>query len=206
MEEKRKVDVIEVIGTTILISICVIFLIYLFTYISYLCVKKVNDAEKFLNGEYEKYNSGETAKQFFDNYVELEEYKDIAFHYCDGEKYIGGLHKTYTVFIVDIYYEEDVFYETAKKILPDTNDANKAEMRKYINNFDVGIITLDKELYRENTACVMFDLEYNTIRYAFIYKLPVETTNSRALAAIEWALPDLHWNSNESDWIFDSNQ
>ena len=44
MEEKRKVDVIEVIGTTILISICVIFLIYLFTYISYLCVKKVNDA------------------------------------------------------------------------------------------------------------------------------------------------------------------
>ena len=203
---KRKKDLMSFL--VVLTIICV--LIFSYRYIEYSVkthnsnIQKVDDIESFFDNSYSEYNGGEKAKEFFDSYVYLNEYKDIAFNYIDAEKYISFLRTPHTAFIVDVYYEEDVFYEIAEKILPDTNAETISEMTT--RNFDVSIITLDKELYRENTACVMFDLEYNTIRYAFIYKLPVVATDVRALGAIELSLPDLHWNSNESDWIFDYNQ
>ena len=205
MMRERKKDKIEIVGTVILISVCVGLIIATLIELWNLGVKKTDDIENFFNRKYELYNGGKEAKQFFGNYVELEEYKDIAFHYCDGEKYIGGWHKTYTVFIVDIYYEEDVFYEVAEKILPDTDDADKTEMSKNINNFQISKIVLREELYQKNTAYVMFDLKYNTIRYVFIYDCPADN-NIKVVDLLRWVFPDLNWNFWEGDLIFDYNK
>ena len=167
-------------------------------------VDRTHNVNDFLDKSYVMYDGGRCAKCFFDEYVAVENYKAVAFHYVDGEKY-KGIKNYQTLFVLDVYYKKETFFEVSDRIL---TEHLGQDAKSYFATFDK---TLDVQFngctikknefpYIENNATVLFDPRYHTIRYVFY----VHNTGGveDAKFAIKQTLR-VHENAHQNDWIFD---
>ena len=81
---------------------------------------ETEDVSVYMDGSYEKFYLGKEAKIFFDEYVDLSEYKDIDFHFSDkGRALLLSRYKYWSFYAVDVYYSEEKFKEIADSVFPD---------------------------------------------------------------------------------------
>lgn len=188
------------------ISIVVsLLLVFSFPTIWNSCIKETHDANDFLSGNYVDYNGGKSAKQFFDEYANLEKYKDIDFHYCDGDRKITfSFAYTKTMFALDVWYDEDIFFEVIDTILKDTDSTTLYNSNYTCNGFgDSYIITREDDLYIDNYAAFFVDVTHHTIRFFFLYNVPHKPMEITDLRMYTDFTMDIPWNTNEKNWIFD---
>ncbi len=168
-------------------------------------ITQTNNSRYFLSGEYVSYNGGSDAAIFFEKYVDVRQYKEIAFYYGDYEKMISPLKwiyndNVYTVFVVDVYYDNTIFYDVSSNILSELDQKDLKNVPK--NYFDgYKIEDSDSSLYTNNCAMILFFEYYKTIRFVFICDCKngaIEDVHD----LISWSMP-LPWNSNGDDWMFD---
>jgi len=187
----------------ILVKVLIPILILVFPFIWNSCVRVTHNADDFLTEKYVKYNGGKEAKQFFDEYVNIEDCKDIAFHYCDGDRLITIDGRCQTIFIVDAWYEEDIFHETVNEILKDTKTPALDPANYTCDGFYVSYdVTKEDNLYVENSAEFMIDVKHNTIRYCFLYDEPYYYDIAGSITAT-FHVP---WNYSPNDWVFDYSE
>lgn len=188
---------------SILAKVLIPILILSFPSIWNTCVRKTHNVNDFLTEKYVKYNGGTEAKHFFNEYVNLEEYKDIAFHYCDGDRLITIDTRCKTMFILDVWYEDDIFFETVNKILKDTKTPTLDHNNYECDGFYVGyFVTKADDLYVENSAEFMIDVKHNTIRYCFIYDASYHYDVAGSINST-FVIP---WNYTPNDWAFDYSE
>ena len=186
------------------ISFAIYYLLSFVIFIYNINIKKSDSVDDFFSEAYVLYNGGEDAKAFFDEYVNLEGYRDIHFHYVDGEKVIA-LYNFFTVFVVDVYYENEQFFEVSNSLLQSNVGVN-AEIYfseydgKHKIAFDGFKVKKTDENYKSNTAAVMFDPRYYTIRYAFLVN---EVGSAYDVKDCIIRSLDVNFNHNKEDWIFD---
>ena len=154
-------------------SIALILIIALCIHINNANIPDVRDKDAFLSDEYAGYNHGEDAKEFFDSYADTGEYKDLSFYYHDGEKliqlFLKSKFKGWTVFMLDVCYEEDQFYQIADTVL---DEVGETQLKNSVDNWCEYKIVKNDPLYQQNTAIIMFDEERYIIRYAFFCGYP----------------------------------
>lgn len=194
---------------------------------------ETDDISLFLDGSYKEYNGGEDAAAFFDKYVKIDKYKDIDFHYSYQERALAtnvGILYDASAFVVDVYYEENDFWDIVGQLAPYTDNAGNLEYEilNSVTPFYDTIIT-DNSLNQENACSIMFDKQHYTIRYAFIYGYYTNHFRGEAfpyvrgeddhkitavlelLLKIKWNSPNYHYIEGEGlneiespeDWIFD---
>lgn len=175
----------------VLLIVCLFLLALLFVIINNTNCKESNDLKDFTNNTYKNFNGGESAKAFFDEYCEIDNYEKVRFYYSDFGKRIS-LHKYYTVFDVDVKYSNEMYLAVKESLLRHT-EKNDPDYNK-LNDYVVSRIINNKEIYRNNTACICYNDEACVIRYLFICKLKSEEdTNIRAI---------IPWNFGEA-WTLD---
>ena len=135
------------------------------------CIYETTNIEFYLNNSYVNYTGGNEAKKFFDKYVNVNSYENISFYFKDSSKKIG-MYNYWTVFAVDVNYEEDDFFDIAKKIVLDTEEPVLHKdtgygLREYV-------IIKDEPLYYNNYATFYIDVGNYMIRYCFVYDCPHE--------------------------------
>lgn len=167
-------------------------------------IDKTHSATAFLEQTYTSYNGGIEAKVFFDEYAYVDNYKDIAFNYVDGEKYIG-LYNHFTVFALDVYYDEIDFLEISDTILSEiTGQTAKEFFITFDGKRNVAFsgckVEKGESVYEGNNASILFDPRYNTIRYVFFCN-DSGTADDARYATIRTL--NLKENKNKDDWIFD---
>lgn len=164
--------------------------------------KEDSNAESFLSGRYVKYNGGREAAEFFEEYVDLKDYKEIAFNYSDAEKAIS-FYKYHTCFVVDIYYEDETFISVAHNILAKAGyeDRYLEEAEPQIGNFIPVKVSLSEKMDEKHSCCVLFDRDFSTVRYAFVYKCG----NEDASETTDWINHIIHpnWNSEYRGELLD---
>jgi hypothetical protein len=188
----------------ILVIVLAFFFGVTFVFVRNANIKKTHDVNDFHTGNYVEYNGGEEAKQFFDEYANLDAYRNIDFHYYDGDKVIT-IYDAWckTMFALDVWYEEDVFFETVDEILKDTHKTTLSDNNYKDDGFQCYIITREDDLYVNNYAAFFIDVKLHTIRYFFLYNVPhdpKEVANLRMYTDFTMSMP---WNGKPSDWIFD---
>ena len=170
-------------------------------------ITETHDIKDFLDKTYLEYNGGKDAEVFFNEFAYINNYKDIAFHYKDGEKgnYLNNEYYQHTVFVLDVYYPRDIFLEVSDKILLELVGQKAEDIfllydGKQAVAFSGYKVEKSDSVYKENIAAVLFDPRYNTIRYAFlcnnvgsVYKLQEVTIH----------VLNVSLNSTEKDWVFD---
>ena len=177
--------------------ICIILIIFIvFIFVRSCTFKKDENVESFLNGDYKKHNGGREAKLFFEKYIDLNNYRDIAFHFSDAGKRLS-IYKCWTVYVVDVYYEQFKFYEIAGKYLNGSNESSTCDLLPDVEGFKIKIISEDTDLEDKNSYSIMFDESTLTIRYVFVYKSGM-LTKIGIVTAIERAF-NLNWNSRGKD-------
>ena len=161
----------------------------------------------FLDKTYLEYNGGKEAEAFFDEYADTNKYIDIDFHYKDGEKgnYINKKYYGHTVFALDVYYDRDTFLQVSDRILLEiTGESAEDIFKSYDGKNNVAFsgykIEKNNSLYEENSAAVLFDPRYNTIRYVFLCNKSVNVFYIQE--AVSYTL-DLSDNDKPKNWIFD---
>ena len=189
---------------SILLIISVLLSLFSFPLIWNSSVKRTHDVNDFYTGNYVEYSGGKEAKLFFDEYANLDAYRDIDFHYYDGDKVIT-IYDAWckTMFALDVWYEEDVFFETVDEILKDTHKTTLSDNNYKDDGFQCYIITREDDLYVNNYAAFFIDVKLHTIRYFFLYNVPhepKEVANLRMYTDFTMSMP---WNGKPSDWIFD---
>ena len=134
-----------------------------------------DDVNCFLDGSYIELSGGDEAAAFFNKYVKLDKYKDIAFHYRYHERatlyYMDVLYDA-TVFVVDVYYEENDFWNIVEQIAPYNEHPEEVKQKiiDYIENDQFyGINIEDNSLNLDNSYYVWFDAQHFTVRYTLIY-------------------------------------
>ena len=160
-----------------------------------------------------KLHGGEKAQLFFDEYADLRSYKDIKFYYRDSGRQISKLYNSWTVFVLDVYYEEEHFFETVNNILIDTDFSHRHGYdgegfceQDYVlweDGFFECEIVKDEPLYKNNVAGFFIDPQHHTIRYCFIY---TEKDGSTTFFMDTVMLSiDIPWNRKyrANDWAFD---
>lgn len=204
MCNKTALKVVKTIALTLVVSIIIYYLISAMIFMYNINIEKSDCVDDLFSKNYVSYNGGEDAQLFFEEYLNLEGYKDVKFHYMDGEKIIA-LYNFFTVFVVDVYYENEQFFELSNTLIQH-NEGVSAEA--YFNEYD-GLhkiafsgfkIKKSDTIYQNNTAAIMFDPRYYTIRYAFLVNevgsvFDVQDSIVRSL--------DLNFNVDENDWVFD---
>jgi hypothetical protein len=167
-------------------------------------VDRTHNVHDFFDNFYIAYNGGKCACWFFNEYAYVEKYKAIAFHYVDGEKY-NGFFKYQTLFVLDVYYDKEVFMEISDRIL--TEQTGKDAKSFFATSDGMpdtpfhGCKIIKGEFpYDTNNASVLFDPQHHTIRYVFY----VHNTGGveDALAAIKRTLR-IKDNKDKYNWIFD---
>lgn len=188
----------------ILVIVLAFFFGVTFVFVWNANIKKTHDVNDFHTGNYVEYNGGEEAKQFFDEYANLDAYRDIDFHYYDGDKVIT-IYDAWckTMFALDVWYEEDVFFETVDEILKDTHKTTLSDNNYKDDGFQCYIITREDDLYVNNYAAFFIDVKLHTIRYFFLYNVPHEPKEVTHLYMYTDFTMDMPWNHRQSDWIFD---
>ena len=170
---------------------------------------ETHDVNEFFNKTYLGYNGGKDAENFFDEYANFDQYKDIAFHYKDGENdtYPFELHRRYyqhTIFVLDVYYEEELFLKISDQILLELTGQNAENVfnlyEQEKNKSFVGYkIKKDDDIYKNNNAAIFFDPRYHTIRYAFLCNNTGSEDDVRQAASKVLCVSE---NYNEKDWVF----
>lgn len=184
-------------NSIIIIIICIV----LFLAIDYLFLCKTsNSAEDFLNRRYIKFNGGKEASEFFEKYIDISKYENIAFKYIDNENR-KTMYKSYTIFVVDIKYEKKQFLNIMENTLPDTDhfEISKEDFN-YLGEFFITKIMLDDEVYKNNYCGVFFADKHNIIRYVFMYKLKRDEVDDIRFI-IERSI-NLNWYENKEDFVF----
>ena len=157
--------------------------------------KTTDDVNCFLDGSYQNFYDGKDAKEFFDEYVDLSEYKDIAFYFSDDGRRIFSLFRAWSVYVVDVYYPREKFEEIVDNFL---TEIGEPELGGGFNDFSNYRITKDSSLYKNNSAFICFDTKYHTIRYFFLCNYKVGQDHY-----VDRYLNFMNWNGGERDWIFD---
>ena len=165
-------------------------------------VMKRNDINEYLNNEYVNYNRGELAKEFFEEYVCLEEYIEADFHFCDGEKMIVVHNRSSvkTMYVLDVYYEEEFFNVLLSELTNDKQLVYLDQRNPFTGyGFEEYCLVNDKLKQFNSAASIFVDSRHNTIRYAFVYD-----EECGMMLALDIALTlNLPENSNEDDLIFE---
>lgn len=169
--------------------------------------------DNFFDHDLSELHGGESAKLFFDEYADLRTYKDMKFYYRDSGRKISIIYNSWTVFALDVYYDEDRFREIINTVLIDTglprdylyNDESFYEylVEKYAEyGFSCWEIMKNEPLYQNNVAGFFIDVEHHTIRYCFIYN--EGNKSSTFLDIMVKQSIDLPWNRKdiENDWAF----
>lgn len=73
----------------VLLIVCLFLLALLFVIINNTNCKESNDLKDFTNNTYKNFNGGESAKAFFDEYCEIDNYEKVRFYYSDFGKRIS---------------------------------------------------------------------------------------------------------------------
>lgn len=200
--KKKLICCISLIGCISIVASLLLF--FSFPTIWNSCIKETHDVNDFISENYVDYNGGESAKQFFDEYANLEEYRDIAFHYCDGDKIITWYYAySKTMFALDVWYDEEMFFEVVDTILKDTERTTLYDKNYTYDGFYEYIVTREDALYVNNYAAFYIDVKHHTIRYFFLYNVPhapMEITDLSMYSDFTWDIP---LNHNEEDWVFD---
>lgn len=158
----------------------------------------IDDKNYFLDGRYTKLYDGKDAKAFFDEYVDLTEYKDIAYHFSDGGRYFVPIRifpKSFSYHVVDVYYTEEKFNEIVDRFL---QEIQATELTGTFNFFHNYRIIKDSPLYTKNSAFICFDTMHHTIRYFIVCNFP-----DGDVAFTDHYVRPLNWNGGKRDWIFD---
>lgn len=159
----------------------------------------------------EKLRGGEEAKQFFDEYADLSSYKDMKFYYRDSGRQIQFLRRSWTVFVLDVYYEEEQFREIVNTVLLDTDlpseydyngkppYENLSDDYRWNEGFSQWNIRKDDPLYQNNCAGFFVDLQHRTVRYCFVYNCDYSIDDALHSSIV---LPG-NRPYRENDWAFD---
>ncbi|MBE6531811.1 MAG: hypothetical protein E7679_06995 [Ruminococcaceae bacterium] len=169
-------------------------------------IRTVTNTKVYLTQKYVKYNYGKDAEVFFNDYAYTENYKDIAFHYCDAEKIIS-LYNTWTVFVLDVYYDKAEFDNVLDKL---TFKINRNEPDSTTGGFLVYSVKDEDDVYKNNSAFVLIDSERNTVRYVLVCDHN-DASPYKLYRYVDWTFNDIKWNHDDSavshdDWIFDYSQ
>lgn len=194
---------------------------------------ETDDISLLVDESYKEYDGGEDAAMFFNKYAKIDKYKDIDFHYSYREialeTNVGILYDA-SVFIVDVYYEENDFWDIVEQLAPYTDCTGNLKNKILSSEtpfYDANVI--DNSLNQENACSVMFDEQHCTIRYALIYGFYTKEFRGEATTYIRGEdefriksvldlLLDIKWNDpdyvyvegeglnpleNPENWIFD---
>ena len=184
--------IILMVLTIMFFALCIFGLYVAIDKIYHLNIDETHDSESYFSESYLKYNGGKEAKEFFDEYVYNGDYKDIAFHYKDGDKMISTLNYC-TAFVLDIYYED---------IPQNIIGSYASSSHYYIAPFSIYKIDRNDDIYDDNSAFIMFDGPHKTVRYVFICKYS-SIRSDNVNESLNNVFFDLRWNYNKEDWIFD---
>lgn len=134
-------------------------------------IYETTNTEFYLDNSYVNYTGGKEAQKFFDKYANANTYRDISFYFKDSGKVIG-FYNYWTVFALDINYQEKEFFDVARKIVLDTNEPLLFEDEGY--GFRQYVVIKNEPLYYNNYAVFYIDVDSYTIRYCFVYDCPHE--------------------------------
>ena len=169
---------------------------------------ETHDINDYFNKTYLEYTGGKQAEIFFNDFVSTDGYKDIAFHYLDDRDtiHIGGrIPRKCTIFVLDVYYEEDAFWEISDKILTELTGKSAKDSLEFVftseTTFDEYDVEKDTGIYKDNTAAILFDPTYNTIRYAFLFDYT--GSSFEIVSSIERVLHLSNSNYSKENWLFD---
>lgn len=169
---------------------------------------ETHDINDYFNQTYLEYKGGKEADIFFNDFVCIDGYKDIAFHYLDDADTIhihSGIPRKCTIFVLDVYYEEAAFWEVSDKILIELTGKNAKDSLEFVfkptTTFNGYTVTNDDPVYKENTAAIFFDPTYNTIRYAMLYNYTSDY--SEVVETIDHILKLSTSNYLQENWLFD---
>ena len=130
---------------------------------------------------------------FFDDYIDISNYESITFRYVDNESTFT-IHKSYTVFCVDIEYEEIHFQNMIDDILPYTNYYDIESRYHQYGSFLLTTIMEKKEVYENNYCGIFWDDEHNVVRYLFLYHASREDVLEDGEISIIIRSIDLPWH------------
>lgn len=189
----------------ICVSVFLLILLVAFPPIWNACIKETHNAQDFLNGNYQSFNGGEEAKRFFDEYAYTQKYKDIAFHYYDGNKQISFYYAwVKTIFVLDVWYEEDIFFNVVDEILADTDSKILYPQNyEYDGFYNAYTITKNDNLYVDNYAAFYIDVNHHTIRYFFVYDIPHDPGAVTDLGMYSDFTISIPWNRGPDNMVFD---
>ena len=153
----------------------------------------------YLDKTYVDFYGGKEAMSFFEKYIMSKEYLAIDFYYSDEGRMMFPLMKSYTAFIVDIYFKEEVFNDFIQNIL---NKGYESVALK--NSFDFVKIEDKDKLYEDNFAAIGWDTSHNSVRYVFV--CDVKNGKVYNVQSLYLRFYDLNWNDNENDYIFDYSE
>ena len=127
-------------------------------------ITETHDVKDFFDGTYLEYNGGKDAEVFFNEYAHIDDYKDISFHYKDGEKgnYLMNSRHQHTVFALDVYYERNEFLRVSDEILLELTGQTAEEIFELYDGrrmvaFSGYKVEKEDRVYKENNAAVLFD-------------------------------------------------
>lgn len=152
-----------------LLAMLVVIVVFLMLFFKLLFCKKSDSVQAFLDRSYTTFNGGAEASVFFDDYIDISDYNSITFKYIDNESAIT-LHKSYTVFCVDIEYEKIHYQNITDDILPYTNYFDVESQYQQYGSFLLTTIMEKKPIYENNYCGVFWDNERNIVRYLFLYR------------------------------------
>ena len=113
----------------------------------------------------------------------------------------------HTVFVLDVYYERDVFLQVSDKILIEITGQKSEEIFELYYTTPTKMVPFsgykverEDQVYKQNNATILFDPRYNTIRYVFLCNNQGNYIDAKD--ATLYVL-GVHINLNEKDWVFD---
>ncbi len=152
----------------VLILLLVIASPFIYVDIKNSIYKKSNSSSDYLNGNYVSYNGGEKAKVFFDRFVSGKEYRDVSFKYRDNENAVRLHGGSYTVFVLDLQYEENVYKDVFDELYQKTDQPDKNDKSNYYGNYLNASVVLDDPIYLDNYCGIFFNVNDRIIRYVFL--------------------------------------
>lgn len=193
------------IKNILLIMVILLLLVLTVSPIGYLivcnfCYTRVESSECFLNGDYVSYNGGGMAQQFFEEYIDTTEYKNISFKYADKEKK-KGLRDYYTIFVLDIQYEKEKYEQLKQEILPYTDNPDPDNLDNYYSGFLITKLTFSEKCSK-NYCGIYFSEPYHIIRYVFIKDITEKEIFYDGIIDIIENNISVQWNRNQKDLIF----
>lgn len=210
--KRKKIIVIVIIVALLVLTpiiACGIYELYLHIYNTTADIKLDENADSFFDNTYASYNGGKDAQLFFNEYAYVDEYKDIDFHYIDGEK-IKHYYNFWTVFVLDVYYEKEDYNNHFDNITKNSDECVSQGKLSISSDsyYDMYRVKKSNTTYTNNSAYILFHPQYNTVRYVFVLNEDIESFELKDIVdrsiELKWNDPsESETNNSHSDWIFD---